>query len=195
MKNPFRKFSVLRWHRNLQSRREERRRLRETQQTLQLWSWLELIFKSGQLSFDYEHRRLFITQSMAVLMMQRGADGWVKSVHNIYEYAHWMQTRRAWETFMQQEELKAVRTVLAAAPDGSPSGLTRDDIERIKHARRQQIAFGDMEPPKAEPFEFFIIPDSTEAKVEPIAIGYYDPDTGQMDVATWDEVKPLLQAR
>ena len=39
-----------------------------------------------------------------------------------------------------------------------------------------------MEPPKVEPFEFFIIPDSKEAKVEPVAIGFYDPETGRMEV-------------
>ena len=73
--------------------------------------------------------------------------------------------------------------------------LSRSDIDRIRLARRQQIAFSDMEPPKVEPFEFFIIPLSTEAKVEPLAVGYYDPNTGQMDVATWDDVRTLLSDR
>jgi len=168
-------------------RREQKRRQRETQQTLQLWAWLEKIFETGMLSMDYDHHRLFITQAMAVLMMQNGADGWVQSVHNVYEYARWMQTRHAWEDFMRNEESKAVRAALSQRKD-----LKRDDIERIKYARLQEIALGDLEPPKAEPFEFFIIPDSTEAKVEPLSVGYYDPTTGQMEVATWDEVKDLL---
>ena len=173
--------------------REQKRHQREAQQTLRLWAWLEKIFESGQLSFDYEQHRLFITQSMAVLMMQNGADGWVQSVHNIYEYVRWMQTRHAWEEFIQKEELAAVRKALATVPDASASGLTPADIDRIKHARRREIAISDMEPPKVEAFEFFVIPDSTEAKVEPIAIGHYDPTTGQMEVATWEEVKPLLR--
>ena len=73
------------------------------------------------------------------------------------------------------------------------SSISRSDIDRIRLARRQQIAFSDMEPPKVEPFEFFIIPLTTEAKVEPLAVGYYDPNTAQMDVATWDDVKTLLK--
>jgi hypothetical protein len=184
MKNPIKKW---------RERREQRRHQRESQQTLQLWAWLEKIFESGQLAFDYDNHRLYITQPMAALMMAHGADGWVQSVHNIYEYVHWMQTRQAWEDYMQREELAAVRKALASVPVGSPSELSREDIERIKRSRRMEIALGDMEPPKTEPFEFFIIPNSTEAKVEPIGIGYYDPSTGEMEVATWDEVKPLLQ--
>lgn len=184
MNNPLRKFNLL----------QQRRRQRESIQTLQLWVWLEKLFESGQFSFDYENHRLFITQPMAVLMMAHGADGWVQAVHNIYEFARWMQVRHAWEQFMQKEELAAVRKAIATISDSSASELTPADIERIKHAKRQEIAMSDMEMPKAEPFEFFIIPLSTAAKVEPIGVGYYDPNTGQMDVATWDEVKSLLQA-
>ena len=196
-------------------RRQQKRKQRETQQTLQMWALLEKLFDAGQISFDHKAHRLFITQPLAALLMARGADAWVQSVHNIYNYVHFLQTQQAWEEYMQKEELAAVRDAMqrpapngsstATVTDGSPSGkpssvspqpssLTRQDIDRIRLARRQQIAFSDMEPPKVEPFEFFIIPLSTEAKVEPIAVGYYDPNTGQMDVATWDDVSNLLKA-
>ena len=182
-------------------RRQQKRKQRETQQTLQMWALLEKLFDAGQISFDRKAHRLFITQPVASLLMSHGADAWVQSVHNIYNYVHFLQTQQAWDEYMQKEELKAVRTALG---DGSsrdsershknrPLGeLSRSDIDRIRLARRQQIAFSDMEPPKVEPFEFFIIPLSTEAKVEPLAVGYYDPNTAQMDVATWDDVAQLL---
>jgi hypothetical protein len=32
-------------------------------------------------------------------------------------------------------------------------------------------------------------------EVEPLAVGYYDPDSGQMDVATWADVKQLLEVK
>ena len=194
-------------------RRQQKRKQRETQQTLQMWALLEKLFDAGQISFDRKAHRLFITQPVASLLMSKGADAWVQSVHNIYNYVHFLQTQQAWEDYMQKEELAAVRDAMkrpAPAPSGSPAGstnaevnsslftlhssLTREDIDRIRLARRQQIAFSDMEPPKVEPFEFFIIPLSTEAKVEPLAVGYYDPNTGQMDVATWDEVSELVRA-
>lgn len=179
-------------------RRQQKRKQRETQQTLQMWALLEKLFDTGQISFDRKAHRLFITQPVASLLMSRGADAWVQSVHNIYNYVHFLQTQQAWDEYMQKEELAAVRDAMQGAnplPSGRSGGgsLSRSDIDRIRIARRQQIAFSDMEPPKIEPFEFFIIPLSTEAKVEPIAVGYYDPNTGQMDVATWDDVAQLLK--
>lgn len=187
-------------------RRQQKRKQRETQQTLQMWALLEKLFDAGQISFDRKAHRLFITQPVASLLMSKGADAWVQSVHNIYNYVHFLQTQQAWEDYLQKEELAAVRDAMQALGDGSsrdsershknrPLGeLSRSDIDRIRLARRQQIAFSDMEPPKVEPFEFFIIPLSTEAKVEPLAVGYYDPNTAQMDVATWDDVAQLLKA-
>jgi hypothetical protein len=205
------------------NRRQQKRKQRETQQTLQMWALLEKLFDAGQISFDRKTHRLFIAQPVASLLMSKGADAWVQSVHNIYNYVHFLQTQQAWDEYMQKEELAAVRNAMqrpSPDPSGSPAGspnaednsskatgrrdsgnlfthhssLTREDIDRIRLARRQQIAFGDMEPLKVEPFEFFIIPLSTEAKVEPLAVGYYDPNTGQMDVATWDEVSELVRA-
>ena len=182
------------------NRRQRNRKQRETQQTLQMWALLEKLFDAGQISFDRKAHRLFITQPVASLLMSRGADAWVQSVHNIYNYVHFLQTQQAWDEYMQREELAAVRDAisrpsLAQGGDGGGSSLSRSDIDRIRLARRHQIAFSDMEPPKVEPFEFFIIPLSTEAKVEPLAVGYYDPNTGEMDVAPWDEVQSLMQPK
>ena len=181
-------------------RRQQKRKQRETQQTLQMWALLEKLFDEGQISFDRKAHRLFITQPVASLLMSKGADAWVQSVHNIYNYVHFLQTQQAWDEYMQKEELAAVREAMQATKEHQPSSvshqpssISRSDIDRIRLARRQQIAFSDMEPPKVEPFEFFIIPLSTEAKVEPLAVGYYDPNTAQMDVATWDDVKALLK--
>ena len=191
-------------------RRQRNRKQRETQQTLQMWALLEKLFDAGQISFDRKAHRLFITQPVASLLMSRGADAWVQSVHNIYNYVHFLQTQQAWDEYMQREELAAVRDAMANGQSSMVNGqssmansslftfhssLTREDIDRIRLARRQQIAFSDMEPPKVEPFEFFIIPLSTEAKVEPLAVGYYDPSTGEMDVAPWDEVQSLMQPK
>ena len=196
-------INPIKWWKN---RRQQKRKQRETLQTIHLWAWLEKLFDGGQLSFDYEHHRLFITQPMAVLMMQNGADGWVQSVRNIYAYVHWRQTQAAFDEFIRKKEMAAVRDAMQELKNPKQEGtavensklsalnsqLTRDDIDRIKRTSRQEIAFSDMPIPKTEPFEFFIIPDSTDAKVEPIAVGYYDPESDQMDVATWDDVRHLL---
>lgn len=166
------------------------------------------MFQSGMISFDDKAHRLFITQPLAVVLMANGADGWINSIHAIYQYTYLRLSQEAWEDYLQKEELAAVREAMndpspalpregaKSLPSGRSGGgsLSRSDIDRIRWSRRQQIGLSDMEPPKVEPFEFFIIPDSTEAKVEPLAVGYYDPNTGEMDVATWDDVSNLLKA-
>ena len=177
---------------NLLSRWKQHRKQKKAQKQqrdrLQTWQWLEQLFQCGMLSFDDKAHRLFIAQPMAVLMLANGADGWVNSVHAIYQYTHWRKAQQSWEEYMQTEELAAVRKALA-----KNSKLQRMDIDRIKWSRRQEIALSDMQPPKVHPFEFFIIPNSTEAVVEPLAVGLYDPNTEKMEVATWDEVKALLK--
>jgi hypothetical protein len=73
-----------------------------------------------------------------------------------------------------------------------PSALSREDIERIRRARRAEIVQTDMEPPVIKEFDFFIIPETTEAHPEPIAVGHYNAQTQEMEMATWEEVKSLL---
>ena len=177
---------------NLLSKWKEHRKQKKAQKQqrslLQTWQWLEKLFQSGMMSFDDKAHRLFITQPLAVVLMANGADGWVNSIHAIYQYTYWRTSQQAWDDYMQKEEVAAVRNALA-----QDAKLQRMDIDRIKWSRRQEIALSDMQPPKMEPFEFFIIPNSTEGKVEPLAVGYYDPNTEKMEVATWDEVKSLLK--
>lgn len=173
--------------------RQQKKAQKQQRKLMQTWSWLEQIFQSGMLGFDHKAHRLFIAQPFASLLMANGADGWINSIHAIYQYTYLRLSQEAWEEYMQREELAAVREAIANGQSSMVNGqLSRSDIERIKWSRRQEIGLSDMEPPKVEPFEFFIIPDSTDAEVEPLAVGYYDPNTGEMDVATWDDVKTLL---
>jgi hypothetical protein len=137
-------------------------------------------------------------QSLAVLLMQRGAEGWVNAVREIYSYVHFRLTQKAWDDYMHREEVKAVRNAL-----NQGGNLNRDDIERIKSARRMEIAQTDMKPPKVEAFEFFVVgteegrtdsTDSTEKVPGGVIrlVGHYDPQTEHMDLASWEEVSLFL---
>lgn len=182
-------------------RRINRRKLRELSQTASVFRTLQRLSDSGILAWDQQQRHLFIDSSLALVMMTN-ADTWRTFLQNVYLWQYSRLCDQAWAEYMQHEELAAVR---AAIGDGSsrdsershknrPLGeLSRADIDRIRHARRREIAFSDMEPPKVEPFEFFIIPSSTAPTVEPIAVGHYDPDTESLEMAPWQDVKPLLK--
>ena len=148
---------------------------------------LNQLEKANMIMWNAQRRQLFIAQSLATLFLT-DADRWVAFIRNVHDWLYLRLCNEAWEQFMQQEELKAVREALA-----KDSTLSRMQIDAIKTSRRREIAVGDMEPPKVDTFEFFIIPES-DKPAEQLAVGHYDPNTGQMEVATWDEVKPLLQA-
>ena len=170
-------------------RRAEKQKLQATRDLATQWRLLEKMFLTGMLSYDEKTRRLYVSQSMATLMLSGGVDAWVNSVHNIYLYTYWRQSQARWEKYLKDEELKAVRK---AVKEAAPERLSDDDIRRIRQSRRWDVSVGELPPMKAEAFEFFIIPDSVEAHPEPIAVGYYNPENGDMDVANWKDVKVWL---
>ena len=179
-------------------RRTDRRKLRELSQTASVFRTLQRLSDSGILAWDQQQRRLFIDSSLALVMMTN-ADTWHTFLQNVYLWQYSRLCDQAWADHFQREELAAVRAAMQTAKEHQPSALShqpsalsRADIDRIRHARRREIAFSDMEPPKVEPFEFFIIPSSTAPTVEPIAVGHYDPDTESLEMAPWQDVKPLL---
>lgn len=176
--NPFFYFS--------RKRREQRRKLKELRAFSSTFSTLDRIEQSGLLTFDAKSRRLFISQSLALLMM-RDAQSWVNFIQNVYLWLYYQQSQQAWNDHMLKEELAAVRKA-----SGIP--LSRADVERIRLAARQQVAESDIEPPKVEPFEFFIVQDTTDAAARLIAVGYFDPETSAMELAPWSEIAPLLHA-
>lgn len=208
--NPFTYFS--------KKRREQRKKLKELRQFSSVFTTLDRLEQSGLLTFDAKSRRLFIAQSLS-LMMMKDAQSWVNFIQNVYLWLYYQQAQQAWNDHMLREELAAVRrasrepagTVPAVGSDAdgkrtteglSPSGspaleeripLSRADVERIRLAARQQVAESDVEPPKVEPFEMFIVEDTVDAKPKIIAVGYFDPETNAQELAPWSEVQPLLK--
>ena len=184
-------------------RREQRKKLKELKQFSSTFSTLDRLEQSGLLVWDQKQRRLFISQSLAVLMM-KDAESWVNFVTNVYQWLYYQQAQEAWNAHFLKEELRAVReasTAVQTTPTPPNSGgetdtrvqLSRADIERIRLAARQQVAESDIEPPKIEPFEFFIVQDTTDAAAKLIAVGWFDPEKNDMELAPWSEVEPLIK--
>lgn len=179
--------------------RERKRRLRELTELSGRFRTLEALEKGGQLLWDPRNRRLLIERPLALLMM-RSADSWRNFMQNVHQWVYFRACQLAWAEYIRDEELKAVRKATM-----TDSHLTRPDIERIKNARREEIAMSDMEAPKIEPFEFFIINangngDGNEGERKngnaigrTLAVGRYDPESGFIDMATWEEVEKFLK--
>ena len=191
--NPFSYFS--------KKRREQRKKLKELRQFSSVFTTLDRLEQSGLLVWDQKSRRCFISQSLAAVMIAQGAEGWVNFIQNLYLHTYWQQIQQVTEDTMLKAELAAVRKASVGARSASPLGssknhetvrLSRADVERIRLAARQQVAESDIEPPKVEPFEMFIVEDTVDAKPKIIAVGYFDPETNAQELAPWSEVAPLL---
>jgi len=182
--NPFSYFS--------KKRREQRKKLKELKAFSSTFSTLDRLEQSGLLTFDAKSRRLFISQSLAVLTMLKSPEAYVATVQNIYLWTYWHEAQQAWADHMLREELAAVRQA-SVGDNHQTIQLSRADVERIRLAARQQVAESDIEPPKVEPFEMFIVEDTVDAKPKIIAVGYFDPETNDMELAPWSEVQPLLK--
>ena len=172
-------------------RREQRKKLKELKQFSSTFSTLDRMEQSGLLTFDSKSRRLFIAQSLAVLMM-KDAESWVNFVTNVFQWLYYQQAQEAWNDHFLKEELAAVRKA-SVGENHETVQLSRADVERIRLAARQQVAESDIEPPKIEPFEFFIVQDTTDAAARLIAVGYFNPETNDMELAPWSEVEPLIK--
>ena len=169
-------------------RREQRKKLKELRQFSSVFSTLDRLEQSGLLVWDQKSRRYFISQSLAAVMIDQGTEGWINFIQNLYLHTCWQQIQQVTEDTMLKAELAAVREASKTAE----TQLSRADIERIRFSARQRLAESDVEPPKVEPFEFFIVEDTTDAAAKLIAVGWFDPEKNDMELAPWSEVEPLL---
>jgi hypothetical protein len=211
MKNP-----IKQWLQRRRQKKASKQNIAWLKSVAQQHQWLDQLRTAGLLQWDVVQRRLFIEADLAVLFLQ-SADRWTAFIHNTYQWLYYNLAQQTMEDYFHQEELKAVRDAMAAAESGtvpaaakgeadsteglSPkSKLTRSDIDRIRRNRRAEIIQSDVPVPQVEGFEFFIVrtdapttAPSEQATDRLIAVGHYDPANDNMEIASWDEVAPLLQ--
>ena len=192
------------WFKKFKERRVQRRKLREYGKLFEAFKTLEQMEQSGLLWFDEEHRRLMIERSLALLMM-RDAETWTRFLNVCWQWQYLRECHKACDAYVRKEELSAVRKAMKQFPK-----MSRRDVDRVKEARRMEIAQGDIEPPKVKDFEFFVVgsdvePDGKASGTVPEAtageaagtvpggrillVGSYSPEMGWPEMATWEEVK------
>lgn len=186
-------------------RREQRRRLKELSAFASGFKTMDQMADSGLLAWNMKQRQLFIDSSLAFLMM-RDARSWTNFINNVFLWQYSKECERAWADFFLKEELAAVRRYKS---EHRGRVVTRADVNRIREARRAEILQTDMQQPKVEAFEFFVVapPDldgqwstvngqSNNAPVgRLVSVGHYDPATEQMEMALWSDVEPLLKSQ
>lgn len=190
--------------------RKSRKQLKQLNDIGSVFHALDQLEKGGMLSFDTKNRRLFIEEPLALVMMAGGTEKWTNFIQNCFTWLYHRQCAEAWSKYILKEELDAVRVA-----SKQYTAMTRADVERVRRARRDEIAQGDMEPPKVEAFEFFVVravsndavakPQPTEngesggankRKAVPageiLAVGHYEPETEQLELGAWEDVSLYL---
>lgn len=187
------------WLQKRQQKKAQQQKLQQLSDTASRFRILERLEENHLLTWEPKQRRLFIEADLAALFLVT-PEKWTAFIHNIHEWLYYRLCQQVWEDYFRKEELAAVRKAMQATNEHQPSAIRHQtssispaDIDRIRRTRRAEIAESDIEPPKVEPFEFFIVPASAEAAPEPIGVGYFEPETDKIDIAPWADVKPLLK--
>lgn len=184
-------------------KREERCRLKDLRSLSDGFSLLSRLEQGGLLWFDEKNRRLMIEQSLTLVMINTGVEGWANFLRNCFLWQYERECRKAWDKYIRDEELNAVRRAAKKY-----AMMSRRDIDRVKDARRKEIQEGDIKPPKVEGFEFFVIGgekpdgDSSSANHNELipggsikAVGWFHPDQEWPEMATWEEVREFIVER
>lgn len=190
--------------------RKSRKQLKQLHDIGSVFHALDAMEKGGMLSFDTKNRRLFIEEPLALVMMAGGAEKWTNFIGNCFTWLYHRQCADAWSKYILKEELSAVRVA-----SKQYTAMTMADVERVRRARRDEIAQGDMEPPNVEAFEFFVVramSNDAAAKPQPtengksggankrkavpageiLAVGHYEPETEQLELGAWEDVSLYL---
>lgn len=177
-------------------RRRKKKQPTTQGQVKQVFGTLVQLEQSRLLLYDRKARRLYIEHPLAA-MMAKDETSWLHFMQNCWLWISYREASEAWQRYILNEETKAVHRARKRFPK-----MTASDIDRVKRARRKEIGFSEVEPPKVDGFEFFIIRETTEPSGdgggmavpggEVYAVGTYNADDDNWQSAPWEDVKRLL---
>ena len=174
-------------------RKRERTALASLQTYASAFAYLNTLRDSGLLLWQERNRRLFIMQPLAIIMM-RNADSWRNFLTNCYLWQSYNLMLEAHEHAIHRLESEAIRKAKRQY-----AGLTKADTERIRRSVRDEYEASNT-PAKIEPFEFYVIADNknpsprneeqdAEQRGDITLVGYFDPDTQQLEQVPWKELR------
>lgn len=185
-------------------KQDERKMLRRN--AVEVFANLERMEKKGLILWEQKERRLFIAEPLATLMIE-SEERWKNFLQNVGYWQMYCCQQEAWDNYMRNEELKAVRKAKKTY-----AVLTKTDMDRIRRKRRNEIAIEEVPVPEIKPFELFIIGDSYEGPISAItkekidrakkprnaenhiiAVGEFNSMTGHLNMALWKDVQSALK--
>lgn len=180
MFNPFKSFK---------ERREHKKNLRRLAKISSAFSLMERLSKSGLIHWDRRHRRLFIAEPLAIVMLAKGAQSWTNFLNNVYQYVVYIHMSELWQNQLTKRQTRAV-----ADARRTRTSLSADEIQRIRRAAMSDLSDEDVSIPQVEAFEFYVVADNKGANPETTFCGTYDPDSDYLDIVLWEDVQAAVSA-
>ena len=167
------------------------------EKVLQTFNTLEQLEQGRLIHYDRKAQRLYIEHPLATAVAT-SEEAWLHFMQNCWLWISYRAASDAWQRHILNEEMKAVHRARRQFPK-----MTASDIDRVKRARRKEIAATDITPPQIDGFEFFIIRETTTPTDtggghpvpggEIYAVGTYDASKDNWQSAPWEDVKRLLE--
>lgn len=175
--------------RKWRERRQNKQKKRELTRIASVFSSIKQLVEKHLVQWDATKKRLYIAQPMAVIMLAKGHEAWCNFLQNLYIYRVYCQQQEAWENYVTQRQQEAVRKRMSTGIAMHPG-----EVDRIRRAVRERIKPDAVPVPPVEAFDFVIITDHPQGDKQAIVtfVGEYNPDTGHIDMAAWDDVKMAL---
>ncbi len=171
------------------ARRENKRSLFRLGEISSLFATIERLAEKGLIHWDRRRRRLFIAESLAVLMLARGAEGWSAFLNNVYLWLVHADLANQWHSVVVKRQGRAVAEARKARPD-----LSAADVRRIRHEVEASLAETDVPLPTIKEFEFYVLTNASERSADNVLCGVYNPDTDALDLVLWDDVKRAVRS-
>lgn len=177
------------------AKRNERRLRKKSDRNIKLLSLLssnaatfDKLEKTQLILWNEKDRRLFVSEPVATLMLSQGYESWCNFVRNAFLWQFGKQQSEAWHNQLINHQMKAVRDYRKAHPTET---LTTKDIVRIKLEAKATLDYSEGAKPKVSPFEFFILYSLTSNPADAHVqwVGTFDPETDDIQMASWEELK------
>lgn len=174
----------------------EKKALADLKNTAFVFAYMKKLQEKGLLLWQERNHRLLIARPLAVLMM-KNEKTWRNFLTNCYLWQSYNLMLEAHEHAIIRLESEAIRKAKKKY-----AVLTNADTERIRRAVRDEYE-GTTSPIKLHEFEFFIIDDrpepmprtsedDAEEKGSIMLVGFYNPDTEKLEIASWEDIKSQL---
>lgn len=184
--------------RNIFKRKRNEEQTTTREEYANVFRSLNALEKSGMIGYDRRQHRLFIEQPVARMMLDQGEKGWLCFLQNCFLWLSYRLYGEAWDKLFLTEELKAVRRARKRF-----ANLTAADIDRIKRARRAELQLQDLEPPRIDGFEFFVVRETTDEPPhddtravpggEILLAGVYNADDDMWKVSPWSDIRDFVK--